>query len=225
MHPAICTVLAITSASAPIIAQQGIEHSRVPAITDLSKLNWDVVKFFIAEQARRSICPSRFPNQSPVEHVDSDPAVHVGEKGEFFGYRIILSIIVDKPLPEPYPSPDMPGPALPVKEYLEIVVFPADQSVPPDTKDTIKWLGFESKYHLQTVDMGLGFGFHWFGRLHLWEQDDLRERLGLVGGEDRQALAKAGLAIKDPGGMTANSFACRMNRFKQAPNLTDNVPK
>jgi hypothetical protein len=71
--------------------------------------------------------------------------------------------------------------------------------------------------------MGTGLGFHWFGRMHLWEQDDLRERLALVGGDDRRDLAVAGASVKDEGRMTANSMACRMDRFNKTG--SNNVPE
>ena len=52
--------------------------------------------------------------------------------------------------------------------------------------------------------------------MHLWEQDDVRERLGLGGGDDRYNLAVVGGSMKDEGGMTAHSMASRMNRFTPA---------
>jgi len=181
--------------------------------SDFSKENWSLAGPRLAEYARLALCPTQATNASTVEYIDSAPSVEVGL--ERSGCRIVLAKNEYRYLTDPHPSSRHAGPALAVKEYIEFVVFPEHQALPTNSCDLISWSGFTSFYHLQPVDMGTGFGFHWFGRMHLWEQDDLRERLRLVGGDDRHALAVAAGSVKDEGGMTANSMACRMDRFKQ----------
>jgi len=180
---------------------------------DLSKENWALAGPELAEYARLALCPAQVTNAFTVEYIDSGPSVEIG-LGRV-GCRIVLGEHFYKYLTDPNPSCRRAGPALSVKEYIEFVVFPEHLELPTNCCALIPWSGFTSFYHMQPVDMGTGFGFHWFGRMHLWEQDDLRERLGLIGGDDRLALAVAGGSVKDNGGMTANSMACRMDRFKR----------
>lgn len=181
--------------------------------SDLSKEKWSVTGPKLAELARLALCPTQATNAFTIEYVDRAPFVEVGLARS--GNRIVFSKEVIRDLTDPDPSPRRAPPMVRIREYIEIVVFPITEQVPADARDTIPWSGFTSFYHVQPVDMGTGFGFRWFGRMHLWEQDDLRERLRLLDGEDRHALAVAGGSVKDDGHMTANSMACRMDRFKQ----------
>jgi hypothetical protein len=181
--------------------------------SDLSKESWSLVGPKLAEQVRLALCPTQRTNAFTVEYIDSAPSVEVGLGRS--GCRIVLAQEVFKHLTDPDPSPTRSAPSLRIREYIEVVVFPEHHGLPTNSCDLIPWSGFTSFYHLQPVNMGTGFGFHWFGRMHLWEQDDLRERLGLVGGDDRHALAVAAGSVKDDGRMTANSMAFRMDRFKQ----------
>lgn len=164
----------------------------------------------LAERARHALCPTRFPDAFTVTHVDLEPTVPVGEQR---GYRIVLAKSVVKFLSEPRARPTVPPPSTNLTEFVEMVLVPTGQEPATGLAARIPWSAFKSMYHLQTVDMGTGLGFRWFGRMNLWEQDDLRERLGLVGGDDRRALAEGGLAIEDPGQMTRNSMRSRMSRF------------
>jgi len=165
----------------------------------------------LAEQARQALHPPAKPLQCKITHLDTNASISI--EG-YHGYRIVFSEYFTKYLPDPDPSPIRLSPSTNIEEFIEIVLFPLEDETPSGFANLIPWSGFESMYHVQPVDMGDGFGFHWFGRMHLWDQDDLRERLGLIGGDNRRELATVGLSIKDPGNMTANSMACRMDRFK-----------
>jgi len=152
------------------------------------------------------------PDAFAVHHVDSEPTVAINQ---WNAYRIVISKLVRKDLPNPNPSPRGPTPFTNLTEFVEIVLVPMNQHSPPDLTARIPWSDFNSMYHVQSVDMGTGFGFRWFGRMNLWEQDDMRERLGLVGGDNRRALAEQGLTVQDKGNMTRNSMQCRMRRFDE----------
>ena len=179
----------------------------------------------LAERVRRALCPTQRPGYYAIEYVDARPSVSVEGRE---GHRTVLSVQFVKYLPDSHPramqarSPQGPDagtvhapPAVNVKEFVELVVFPLGDRDCHGFAGLVPWSGFTSMYHLQSVDMGTGLGYHWFGRMHLWEQDCLRERLGLTGGDDRLELARQGLAVKDQGGMTANSMRALLRRFEE----------
>lgn len=175
----------------------------------------------VAESIRRVLCPTQRPDSFKVKHVDTNASVSIDER---MGYLIIISKQVPMCLPEANPSPTRSPPSMDVTEYSEIILFPVDQILPNDLTNRLPWVGFTSIYNVQAVDMGTGLGYHWFGRMNLWEQDDIRERLHLNGGDNRQELANHGLSVKDRGRMTANSMACRMDRFKPR-NVSNDTPE
>jgi hypothetical protein len=53
--------------------------------------------------------------------------------------------------------------------------------------------------------MGTGDGFHWFTKTTLFWQEIIRDKMKLIGGENRIKLLIDGLWIKDPDGCTGNS--------------------
>lgn len=170
----------------------------------------------VAEKARQAMCPSERPDYFKLALCDDSPTVCVGNTN---GYRMVLSWRVALPGPGSYQQAICSRRTtekvdIEYEEYfLEIILFPQASDLAEDVAKRIPWVGFESKHHVEAVDMGTGYGFRWFGRMNLWSQDDLRERLGLIGGGNRADLAARGLAIRDKGTCTANSMRSRMGRF------------
>ena len=68
-----------------------------------------------------------------------------------------------------------------------------------------------NQYHRELVFLGRGKGHAWFGWMPIYQWTHLQSRLQLEGGDSPLAGAARGLAIEDPGTMTANSadaFLC-----------------
>jgi hypothetical protein len=202
--------------SASLCIALGAQNYQGQASTD--RRPWKDVSAEIAEQARIALCPTLHPESYRVEYVDAGPSVWVGTAG---GFRIVISKEFDWDLDDPFPSPTRRNPFIRVREYIELVVFYSDQALPIDVKERIGWSGFTSRFYLEPVDMGSSKEFRWFGRMHLWEQEDLRGRLHLVGGDDRLALAHKGRSVKDRGGMTSNSMEMRLGGIKISLGLKD----
>lgn len=57
-------------------------------------------------------------------------------------------------------------------------------------------------YHTERVDLGTWNGRHWFADIGLYDQANLRKKLGFQGGDDRLALLIKGLGIQDPVSVT-----------------------
>jgi len=91
--------------------------------------------------------------------------------------------------------------------HVDLVLFPAEQLVPRDTRARIPWKTVEQEYYAKPVCMGQGWGYTWFARTTIPWQEQIRERLGLTGGDDRLSLLAEGLAVKD-GPCCATAFAC-----------------
>lgn len=180
-----------------------------------NKQEWENAKDELVNKIRLALCPTMVPNYIEIEHVDSELSVRFSGTYCPIGYQIVLSEKNEFYLSEATLDPHKFPTPFKVKEYIEIILIPENISIPEDAANILQWVDFVSIFHLQVVDMGLGYGFHWFGRVHLWEQDDIRERLRLVGGQDRLQLMEMGMKIRDRGGMTSNSMKCRLDRVKK----------
>ncbi|NQU19976.1 MAG: hypothetical protein HQ567_01740 [Candidatus Nealsonbacteria bacterium] len=99
-----------------------------------------------------------------------------------------------------------PGDFITVYTYAEFVLFPAGEELPPEVCEKIPWQDVTQEHFVKAVDLGTGRGLRWFGRMPLYWQEFLRDKLKLQGGDDRLALLTEGLFVEDKGGMTANSM-------------------
>lgn len=166
----------------------------------------------LAERIRQALCPGNDPRFYRTEYFDRRPSVNLKGEGLWRGYRLVFSSEVDVYLTDEDPRPDRLPDPFPIREYVEVVLFPETPDLPAGTRDAILWTGFTSLTFVKAVDMGTGLGCHWYARMHLWEQEDLRWRLRLQGGDDRHALAREAQGIRDRGGMTRNSMVGRVDR-------------
>lgn len=138
-------------------------------------------------------------------HADAQPSVSVDG---FEGYRIA----VRRPFFEPLHAEIQQKAEVALPDSIrrnvdwEIVVIPlGDAAVPDELKSRIDWQPSSNPHHTRDVSLGKGYGYAWFTHATLIDQDLLRRRLGLEGGDDPLQLAADGLLIKDAGMNTANS--------------------
>lgn len=89
--------------------------------------------------------------------------------------------------------------------YCEIVLFPLANRPDDAVKDRIAWKKLEQEQYVRAVAMGTGYGYAWFGKLRLPDQNRVRKQLELAGGDDPIRIAIEGLKIKDKGSYTRNS--------------------
>ena len=89
--------------------------------------------------------------------------------------------------------------------HIEVVLFPKSMAIVGNIKSQIQWEDLEQEYFTKAVYLGKAKDYIWFGRMAIFRQEQLREKLGIKGGEDRLKLAAEGLGVKDDGNMTANS--------------------
>lgn len=212
----ICEQVLKSHAVAMIVALTLVAQAppRFVPITPPANIEWSGVKNDLVNRIKHALCPEMVPDFMAIEYFDDELSVHLLGDLKNIGFQIVLSEKAEFFLSEPNPDPHRFPKGMEVKEYIEIILVPLSFEVPEDICQRLPWADFTSVYHLHIVDMGTGHGFRWYGRLHLWEQDDLRERLKLVGGQDRKALMEFAQKVNDRGGMTRNSVNGRMDRLK-----------
>ncbi|MFA6186609.1 MAG: hypothetical protein WC770_05280 [Phycisphaerae bacterium] len=145
---------------------------------------------------------------------DRSPTVKLGKND---GYRLILQ----KSRKE-YPD-DMQQQARPYSavnkddqknrnfvlrhSHIDLVVLPEDkEGIASLIKGKIPWMGLEQEQFVKPVYLGKGLGFEWFVNATLYHQECLRDKLGLVGGDDRLQLLVDGLFVQDKHDWTRNSL-------------------
>ena len=105
-------------------------------------------------------------------------------------------------------SPDPDAPVINHDVDWEFVLFPQQAGdVTADFKSRISWDDNNSPYHTRDIYLGEGHGYYWFSRSTLFDQENVRTKLGLHGGDDRIQQLVDGLTIRDAGTMTSNT--CR----------------
>ena len=71
--------------------------------------------------------------------------------------------------------------------HKDIVLVPSNTTIIPELEE-ISWEDVEQDEPVEAVYMGEGHGYHWFGRMTIPDQDGIRERYKLKGGDDRLEL-------------------------------------
>jgi len=153
------------------------------------------------------------PGKWEVVHYDERPTVKVdGHRG----YRIVLRTggkrLSYQDLWHQFPSPRGTAdgekvPSVMKYSHCDLVLFPSAESVSGQMKGRIPWLDVEQEYYTVAAHLGEGDRYIWFGRTSIFTQHWLREKMGLVGGDDPLRLAAYGLTVRDDGNCTANSCA------------------
>ncbi|MCP4612773.1 MAG: hypothetical protein GY845_29100 [Planctomycetes bacterium] len=158
---------------------------------------------------------------------DQQPTVSVdSHKGHRLLLRISHKKYLDPPQrPLPPDHPTMKKLKFVIKySHVDLVLFPLDEDLSVDIKENIPWDDVEQQHFVKPVNMGQGMGFTWFGRTAISLQEDLRQKLGLKGGDDRLQLLTEGLGIVDG---TASAAAEHLARFgeKAIPYIQDALRK
>jgi len=107
-------------------------------------------------------------------HCDRTPTVRIDGVA---GYRVVLQWDG--------------APPYYAQDPIELVLFPDHSEVKGALKARI-WPDARTEGGRLPVYMGVGHGYHWFGYTTAMLQDNLRERMGLTGGEDRLQLLMDG---------------------------------
>jgi len=85
----------------------------------------------------------------------------------------------------------------------EFVLFPLQTRKKPATlMAQINWQRSKSPWHTRNIWMGQGHGYSWFTHSTIFDQEFVRDKLSLSGGDDRIRLAIDGMMIEDEGTMT-----------------------
>lgn len=148
-----------------------------------------------------------FPDWKIIQCVQS-PTVQLGA---YKAYRLVLQKSRKEYLDLPQQGPSNPADYDKYKFvlrywHIDLVVFPENlKELPSQIKDKISWLKLEQEQFVKPVYMGKGLGFEWFVNMTLYDQEYLRDKLGLEGGDDRLQLLVDGLFVEDKGSWTRNS--------------------
>jgi len=151
-----------------------------------------------------------FPQWETVR-CDRSPSVQIGSAR---GYRLLLRQGRREYTGQPMQQKASPAAEGEIDEndfrtvysHIDVVVFPLNEKLPEKATQAIAWEDVEQEWYVRGVDLGSGHGYRWFTRTTLFWQEDLRTKLGLIGGDDRLQLLIDGLLTKDRGDCTANSL-------------------
>ena len=96
---------------------------------------------------------------------------------------------------------------------VELAAF-TDDALTPEESGRIAWQTWddEQPYFKKAVHLGRGMGLDWYARATLSDQEMLRERLALEGGDDRLALLTDAIFVQDKGSFTHNLCAYLLSR-------------
>jgi hypothetical protein len=81
--------------------------------------------------------------------------------------------------------------------YIDLVLFKNDKTLPGNIIKKIAWLELKQERFVKSVYIGKGQGFDWFVNTTISLQENLRKGLKLEGGEDRLNLLTEALFIKN----------------------------
>jgi hypothetical protein len=153
-----------------------------------------------------------------VVQCDETPSVVVGEAN---GYRLLLkqstaiSSGQDKQTTNNVRWPEglATQPAIQEFSYMDLVLFTDQSSLPVNALSHIPWLDLKHRYYVKPIDMGNGHGYRWFGRIDIYWQEMLREKMNLSGGDDHLQLLDEGMNVEDKGGNTQNSMPQLFSKY------------
>jgi hypothetical protein len=150
-----------------------------------------------------------------VVQCDETPGVLVGKAK---GYRLVLrqttgASIIQNGINVNEVRWSNPSPAKMKSPYIDLVLFKDERRLPENALAGISWLDLNDRYYVKPVDLGSGYGYRWFGKLSIFWQEMLREKMNLTGGDDRLQLLDEGLRVKDEGGMTQNSMPQLFSKY------------
>ncbi|MEZ6116504.1 MAG: hypothetical protein R3C28_08015 [Pirellulaceae bacterium] len=97
----------------------------------------------------------------------------------------------------------------------QFILFARNKQIDPAWRDKLPWLEDigDSNVHVRPVFLGELSGYAWFSLAAIHDQEMLRAKLKMEGGDDRIALLVDGLQLDDAGSGTSNSCQALLGSF------------
>ncbi|MCA9198582.1 MAG: hypothetical protein KDA87_13635 [Planctomycetales bacterium] len=97
----------------------------------------------------------------------------------------------------------------------QFILFARNEKIDPAWRDKLPWLEdvSQTNVHVRPVFLGQLSGYAWFSLAAIHDQERLRAKLKMEGGDDRIALLVDGLQIDDAGSGTSNSCKALLGSF------------